>query len=285
MTHSYVRHDSHTPDQWRRWYRVANLIGCLKLQVIFRKRATQYRALLRKMTHEDKAPYDPTPPCIQSLFEMVHSYVWHDAFICVTWLIRVYDMTHSYAWHDSLICVTRLVDMCDMTHSYVWHDSFVCVTWLMHMCDMTHSCVRHDSHTPDKWRKWYLIFVRNGMGICDMAHSFVWHDSFVCATWLIHMCDMTHSYVWHDSHTPDKWRKWYSIFVRNGSRSQQPESGEDLCVCMYVWERESMCVWVGGFKIAHAAQIWCEYIYMCVCVCIRVCVCVRVSVRNGSWSQ
>jgi len=34
-----------------------------KLQVIFRKRATNYRALLRKMTYEDKAPYDPTPPC------------------------------------------------------------------------------------------------------------------------------------------------------------------------------------------------------------------------------
>ena len=42
---------------WRR------LIGCLKLQVIFRKRATNYRALLRKMTYEDKASYDFTPPC------------------------------------------------------------------------------------------------------------------------------------------------------------------------------------------------------------------------------
>jgi len=29
------------------------LIGCLKLQVIFRKRSTNYRALLRKMTCED----------------------------------------------------------------------------------------------------------------------------------------------------------------------------------------------------------------------------------------
>jgi len=33
------------------------LIGCLKLQVIFRKRATNYSALLWKMTYEDKAPY------------------------------------------------------------------------------------------------------------------------------------------------------------------------------------------------------------------------------------
>jgi len=32
-------------------------IGCLKLQVIFRKRATMYRALLRKLTCKDKASY------------------------------------------------------------------------------------------------------------------------------------------------------------------------------------------------------------------------------------
>jgi len=43
---------------WRR------LIGCRKLQVIFCKRATNYRALLRKMPYENKASYDSTPPCI-----------------------------------------------------------------------------------------------------------------------------------------------------------------------------------------------------------------------------
>ena len=47
------------------------------------------------------------------------------------------DMTHLYVWHDSFICVTWLIHMCDMTHS--------CVPWLIHMCDMTHSCVCHDS--------------------------------------------------------------------------------------------------------------------------------------------
>jgi len=39
------------------------LIGCLKMQVIFRKGATNHRALLRKMTYEDKATYASTPPC------------------------------------------------------------------------------------------------------------------------------------------------------------------------------------------------------------------------------
>jgi len=42
---------------WRR------RIRCLKLQVFPRKRATNYRALLRKMTCEDKASYVSSPNC------------------------------------------------------------------------------------------------------------------------------------------------------------------------------------------------------------------------------
>ena len=50
---------------WRR------LIGCLTLQVIFCKRATNYRSLLRKMIYEDKAPYASTPPCTLRLISIV----------------------------------------------------------------------------------------------------------------------------------------------------------------------------------------------------------------------
>ena len=46
-------HVGHIHTRWRR------PIGCLKLQVSFRKIATSYRALLRKMTYKDKASYDP----------------------------------------------------------------------------------------------------------------------------------------------------------------------------------------------------------------------------------
>ena len=40
-----------THDMNRGWKK---FIKCLKLQVLFRKRATNHRALLRKMTYEDK---------------------------------------------------------------------------------------------------------------------------------------------------------------------------------------------------------------------------------------
>jgi len=58
LSPSHFWHSPHQPTAWRR------LIGCLKLKVIFRKRATNHRSLLRKMTYEDKAPYDSTPPCM-----------------------------------------------------------------------------------------------------------------------------------------------------------------------------------------------------------------------------
>jgi len=56
VTHSLHENNMVSCIVWRR------LIRCLKLQVIFRKRATNYRALLRKMTY-DKAPYASTPHC------------------------------------------------------------------------------------------------------------------------------------------------------------------------------------------------------------------------------
>jgi len=39
------------------------LIGSPKLQIIFNKRATKYRSLLRKMTYKDKGSYESSPPC------------------------------------------------------------------------------------------------------------------------------------------------------------------------------------------------------------------------------
>ena len=61
----HIRTSLHSKYQYARteWRR---LRGCLEFQVIFRKRATNYKVLWRKMTYEDKAPYDSTPPCIRS---------------------------------------------------------------------------------------------------------------------------------------------------------------------------------------------------------------------------
>jgi len=58
----------HVSTGWRR------LIGSPKLQIIFHKRATKYRALLRKMTYKDKGSCESSPPCIQLLsFNNIYS--------------------------------------------------------------------------------------------------------------------------------------------------------------------------------------------------------------------
>ena len=165
-------------------------------------------------------------------------YVWHESFICMTWLftcmtwlIHICDMILSYAWHDWFIYVTWL-----SLHgtSYVTCQIHVCHVWHFNMCDMTQRYqetlflkfdMTHSYLTT--WHAWHdsFIYVTLLIHKCAMAHSYVWHNSFIWVTslihirhldtrdmthlytwhdsfisvpWLIHMCDMTHSYVWHD---------------------------------------------------------------------------------------
>jgi len=102
---------------------------------------------------------------------MTRSYVWHDSFICVTWLFHMFICVRSATWCMSMCDSSRsaamLIDAHWLPHSYVWHDSFICVIWLVHMC--------------------------------DIPHEHAWHGSFICVTWLVQMCVMTHSHMWHDS--------------------------------------------------------------------------------------
>jgi len=51
-------------------------------------------------------------------------------------------MTHSHVWHDSFICVTWLVHKCDTTYSYMWYDPFICATSRIHLCN------------PMGWLRW-----------------------------------------------------------------------------------------------------------------------------------
>jgi len=60
---------SHTG--WRR------CIGCLKLQVSFRKRATNYGALLRKTAYKDKTSYGSMPPCSVFSSEVAFENFYH----------------------------------------------------------------------------------------------------------------------------------------------------------------------------------------------------------------
>jgi len=77
----HLRHRTETDlaTGWRRPTR------CLKLQVIFRKRAANHRALLRKMTYEHKVCYGSSAPL------NVHSISWAVFGFCLiyefNWLV------------------------------------------------------------------------------------------------------------------------------------------------------------------------------------------------------
>jgi len=72
-------------------------VGCFKLQVCFRQRAINYRALLRKTNYKDKASYGSSPPC--RIF-------WDSSDTCN-------------------VCVCTHTHMCKVTHPYFWRDSFI----------------------------------------------------------------------------------------------------------------------------------------------------------------
>jgi len=86
-----------------RWQR---LIGCLKLQVVFHKRATNYRALLRKMKHKDKASYESSPHCNDH--HNAPPLIYLDPTAKTHWCYRAHKMTPTRK--QVATCSTLLVN-------------------------------------------------------------------------------------------------------------------------------------------------------------------------------
>jgi len=148
-----------------------NCIGCLKLQVSFRKRATNFRALLRKETCKDKATYDSLPPCMnlpchandwgRSHAWMRHVtrkpsafyYAFYYAFYSVTshvWIRYVY-LLRECACACMCMCMCVCVYMCVCVRVCAWVCAcvcvrarvcvYVCVCACMHVCVCACVCV------------------------------------------------------------------------------------------------------------------------------------------------
>ena len=156
-------------------YRWQKLIGCLKLQVIFRKRATNYRALLRKMTYEDKASYDFTPPCGGMVISF---HVKWDDFISFTckfishvkceW---VNDMCRSH-----VTCVW-IHFTCEMRWPHLRWPHLWMSQWHVHMS--CHMCVKW-IHMWMRWGhlishvKWIHMWMRWGHLISHVKWIHMW---------------------------------------------------------------------------------------------------------------
>ena len=207
-----------------------------------------------------------------------HMIMWHihmcDSWICVTCLIHMCDMTqtlfvistrrsisiHSYVWHDSFVRVTWLIRMYIVTYSYEWLDSFVRVTWLIHMCDMTQIPLWFQ-HDAAFW------FIRT----CAMTPSYVHPHAFIWVTRLVvRMCDMTHSYVWHDLNT-------FVISTRRSLKLELFQGGSQ-CVCVCATQHFDSFVrmtWLIRMYIVTHSYEWLDS-FVCVTWLIHMCDMTRI---------
>jgi len=119
-------------------YCVRGLIGSPKLQIIFHKRATKYRSLLRKMTFKDKGSYESWPPCtarcvlcartnvktvlmfVRGVSVSVMSLFQHHTHTCDMSLPRTYSLSLTYTplEYDGRVCCTAGGSL-SMTHTHV----------------------------------------------------------------------------------------------------------------------------------------------------------------------
>jgi len=119
-------------------------MGCLKLQVIFRKRATNYRALLRKMTSKHKASCGYSPPCMYIRRQTIATYVC--TILCIyTYNIYVY------------ICANQFIYICT-SHMYM-HIQRVCISiWhLVHRSEISSK----DRQTLQMYIQYMCIYIYN----------------------------------------------------------------------------------------------------------------------------
>jgi len=117
-------------------------IGCLKLQVTIRERATNYRALFRKMTYKDKASYDFTPPCIGCRCFCRERGVWEcvktpSNTICVSCRMCKWVMAHIWMSHVTRTNASWHTCEWVMAHKRLNRIRCVCHPYL---------CMRHDTH-------------------------------------------------------------------------------------------------------------------------------------------
>jgi len=139
--------------------------GYLKLQVTFRKRATNYRALLWKMTCKDKASYASWPPCTMwtghSLHELSHVARVHKSLRTCAWA-KISQLVVSHIWMSHVAYLNqacRVCDWCDRVcdwsvlrvhepcHTYERVMSHVWLSHVTHLNRPCHKCAWSMSHT------------------------------------------------------------------------------------------------------------------------------------------
>jgi len=170
------------------------------------------------------------------------------------------DMIHAYVRHDSFICVTGLIQICDMTHWSVWRDSCV---WHGSECDVIHVC--------DTWMmsEWMMNDECDVIHVCDMAHIWcVWHGSYLRLTRLMQQVFVRGQFIGGASESLQVLccsvlyvAVCCSFDVRSLAASESL-----MAFCCRVLVSDAMCCSVSQFDVcslaARVRMFVCMYVYM-----------------------
>jgi len=104
-------------------------IECLKLQVSFRERATNYRAVLWKTTCKDTAFYGSSPPCT---FEHIYTCDLEREHICAYMCMHVHVCACMCMYVHVCACMCMYVHVCACICMYV--HVCACMCMYMRMC-------------------------------------------------------------------------------------------------------------------------------------------------------
>ena len=145
-------------------------IGCLTLQVIFRKKANNYRALLPKMTCKNKASYGSSPPCTLLIYLC---FVCVSMCVCIHIHIRLNRHVHIHLNHTFSPHIKGSYDIDVLARRWqtppIYLSFCVCVYACMHTY-MKHICIQKKIiHI----RKHHYIYVPTYLRSCyPRCHQF-----------------------------------------------------------------------------------------------------------------
>jgi len=140
---------------------------------------------------------------------MTHSYVWHDSFMCVPWLVHTCDMMHSLSSWRTTFLSWAAVFARDSWHMYEYKWIRVMSneyeSWHMYECKwirvMSHVQMSQVTHVTELWHMYECKWIRV-MSHVQMSHL-QRRLPFARVTWLvficIHTCAIIRSHVWLDT--------------------------------------------------------------------------------------
>ena len=142
--------------------------GCLKSQVSFRKRATNYRALLREMTNKEKASYGSSPPCKLS---PAHKSSRRSS-------ARLYLWCTAYCIWSFISPISKLNRISSSLHLFEYLVLYIRISSSLHPRSVEKRPIRLGLENEMKWHSKCVIhsWANNPRTIC-ISHELIWLEN------------------------------------------------------------------------------------------------------------